>query len=681
MSLFLTYSSSIYIGRKLKLVFLFNCFVFMSCLAQNEVDKKSYDKKDTLLVQKLNKLATKHKYYNADSLFVLSQRALKISEEIDYTRGKNRALLLIASYYADNGKVQKAIDTYKGILNSEYLSDSEIILTKNSFGLTYYYAGNYAKSLSLYLEALEIATKNKDIKMLSMLNENIANLYTAQKDYHQAIIFLEKAVKLNDSIGDQFRSAKTLCNFANVYAKEGKYERAMFNINKSVAVFEKLHNKKWIAQAYKTKGNIYLQQKKYDWALRWFDQSALMHSKIENLRGKTELLNGMTVAYIGLEKDSLALPLAQEAFEISENINAMENLGDAAKNLYILNKKNNNYSEALNYHELYQNISHSISRAENNQSLALQKTKMEHEKQKEFIVAENSIELARQRRLLYFSFAVLLILGGIIFMTVRSKKAHKSLNDKLQAKQEVLENRESELEEINLTKDKLFSIIGHDLRGPIGALLEVLKMIRSGDIKKSEFNQFVPRLIKDVDHISFTLNNLLSWGKSQLDGSTTNPTLYGLELLIENNIKLLSETAKSKFITIKNNISQDMHSFSDANQLDIVVRNIISNALKFTPERGLITIDAQEKNKVWILSISDTGVGMDKDTLSKIFSKSENITTFGTNNEKGTGLGLNLCKEMVEKNGGSIWVESEVNKGSCFYFSVPKGEKKYKNVS
>ena len=679
MSPFLTYINNFHFGKKTLIFFLFGSFIISGSYAQKDSD---YSLKDSVLVNEMNAKALKHRYYYTDSLLSLSQRSYTISEQIKYFSGKNSALLNIASYYADNGQVPKAITTYKKIINSENPVKSETLtLTKNNLGLTYYYMGNYAKALSLYLEALEIARNSNDIKMLSVLNENIASLYNAQKDYKQALVFLDKAVKLNDSIGDELRSAKTYCNFGDVYAKDGNYELAMFNINKSIGVFEKHKNMRWVAQSYKTKGNIYLHQKKYEWALRWYDQSALLHNKIENLRDKTELLNGMTSAYLGLGKDSLALPLAKESFQISKNINSLENLGIAARNLYLLNKKVKNYPEALNFHELYQSISDSTSRAENNHSLALQKTKMEYEKQKEQIVAQNNQELAKQRRFLYFGFVLLLILGGIIYLVQRSRKAHKSLNDRLQAKQEILENREKELEEINLTKDKLFSIIGHDLRGPIGALLEVLKMIRTGDIKKSEFNQFVPRLINDVDHISFTLNNLLSWGMSQMNGSTTKPTLYGLELLIDNNVRLLTETAKNKSITIKNNISQELHSYSDANQVDIVIRNIISNALKFTPEKGTITINAKEKTKLWIISVSDTGIGMDEETLGKIFAKNESFTTFGTNNEKGTGLGLSLCKEMVENNGGSIWVKSEIGKGSSFFFSVPKGEKEYKNVS
>ena len=117
--------------------------------------------------------------------------------------------------------------------------------------------------------------------------------------------------------------------------------------------------------------------------------------------------------------------------------------------------------------------------------------------------------------------------------------------------------------------------------------------------------------------------------------------------------------------------------YSDSNQIDIVVRNLISNALKFTPDNGVITIRAKEGKDNWEISIQDTGVGMDKETLEKLFSKSSNVSTYGTNNEKGTGLGLALCKEMIEKNKGHIWVESKLRLGSCFYFTLPKAKKSY----
>jgi signal transduction histidine kinase len=154
-----------------------------------------------------------------------------------------------------------------------------------------------------------------------------------------------------------------------------------------------------------------------------------------------------------------------------------------------------------------------------------------------------------------------------------------------------------------------------------------------------------------------------------------------LESLVNENISLLYEVAKAKAIRITSQLTSNTLVWSDSNQIDIVVRNLISNALKFTPDNGMITITANEKEDQWEVSVRDTGVGMDKITIEKLFDKNNTITTYGTNNEKGTGLGLSLCKEMVEKNGGRIWVESTLRKGSTFYFTLPKAENKYSQAS
>jgi signal transduction histidine kinase len=206
-------------------------------------------------------------------------------------------------------------------------------------------------------------------------------------------------------------------------------------------------------------------------------------------------------------------------------------------------------------------------------------------------------------------------------------------------------------------------------------------MFNEGEIDKSEFLEFMPKLNDDVDHISFTLNNLLSWGYTQMNGSTTKPSAIAMETLVAENINLLSEIAEKKSIKIITKISANTLAWSDGNQIDIVIRNLISNALKFTPENGMVTVSANEKNTNWEISVRDSGVGMDKITLEKLFAKNANITTYGTNNEKGTGLGLSLCKEMVEKNNGTIWVDSTLRHGSTFYFTLPKAKKKYNKAS
>ncbi|KKN01009.1 hypothetical protein LCGC14_1132060 [marine sediment metagenome] len=208
----------------------------------------------------------------------------------------------------------------------------------------------------------------------------------------------------------------------------------------------------------------------------------------------------------------------------------------------------------------------------------------------------------------------------------------------------------------------------------------MLKLFKEGDIGQAEFLEFVPKLRNDIDHISFTLNNLLTWGHTQMNGAVTKPSVVSLGSVVKDNMNLLSEIAENKSIKLVSQITMNTMVWSDSDQIDIVVRNLISNALKFTPENGMVTVSAQEKKENWQVSIRDTGIGMDEKTIERIFAINTTHTTYGTNNEKGTGLGLSLCKEMVEKNGGKIWVESLLRKGSTFHFTVPRAKKSYRQT-
>ncbi|MEM7381627.1 MAG: tetratricopeptide repeat-containing sensor histidine kinase, partial [Bacteroidota bacterium] len=545
------------------------------------------------------------------------------------------------------------------------------------------YKSDYAKALTGYLDAIEKAEELENLEMLSILNENVANLYASQKDYTQALEFYKKVRKINNEIGDPVFAAETNSNLASLYADMDDLEYAMFYVNKSITTFEKERIMDWLAFAYETKGKVYLKQEKFKWALFWYNQSDLLHKNLDDDRSRIGLLNGMAEAYLGQGKDSISQKHALEAFEISNRIKFLEGTQTCAKTLYKINKNKKDYATALTYHELYQKLSDTLSRNENKKSLTMLKTKNEYELQKQALITENEKALAEQRQYVNAALCILLVFIVVTFLVHRGQKIQRKLNVELKTKQQKLKVRESELQDSNETKTKLFSIIGHDLRGPIGALQGLLKMFSDGEIKKSEFLDFIPKLNDDVDHIYFTLNNLLSWGHTQMNGAVTKPTVVALDSLVNENINLLSEIAKKKSIKVISKIPENTHTWSDTNQIDIVIRNLISNSLKFTPENGMVTIAAAEKTDHWEISVRDTGVGMDKITLDKLFSKNSNLTTYGTNNEKGTGLGLSLCKEMVEKNNGKIWVDSALRKGSTFFFTLPKpkAEKSYSQAS
>lgn len=690
-----TYSSSTVI-KKYFLLFIVVFLVINSSYAQQRLRdslkgelkalkmSSNFQPKDSTYVNLLNALGTELRFYKPDSLLSLSKEALSHSTSSNYLKGKMESLMGIGDYYSDKGLQEESISHYlrARALAKEFNNLDFILYTHNSLAGEYEYKGEYAMALNEYLESMEIATTANKIKMLSILNENIALLYASQKDFDQALAYFKTVKKLNEEIDDEIFTARSLSNMASIYADTDNLEYAMFNINTSISIFEKNEELDWLAFAYQTKGKTYLKQEKYEWALFWLKQSKAIHDKrVEDERAEIDLLHGLAEANLGMGRDSLSEQHALKGFNLAQRLGIKEGIKKHSKTLYQLHKQKEAYIKALAYHELYQELADTISKNESKKSLVMLKTQLNHEQQKEDLIAESEKALAKQKNYIYASLAILLILLGITLLVRRNESIQKKLNKELNLKKNDLEKQEIELRDINEAKDKLFSIIGHDLRGPIGALKGLLQLFDGKEINQKEFLNFVPKLRSDIDHISFTLNNLLSWGQTQMNGTITKPSRVLLENIVNENINLLSEIAEGKSIKMINKLSDSTFAWSDADQMDIVIRNLMSNALKFTPKEGLITIKAKEKGDCWEICVCDTGIGMDSETQNKIFDANANITTYGTDNEKGTGLGLSLCKEMVENNKGTIWVESILNEGTSFYFTVPKAKDEYEKAS
>ncbi|WP_239057455.1 tetratricopeptide repeat-containing sensor histidine kinase [Muricauda sp. TY007] len=643
-----------------------------------------FNPKDTSHINLLSRLAFSYRYLDTDSLYSIGERVLKYSKDIDYAYGEIKGLDALGNYYYSKGNREKSMPLFKEALElAQEIENIECEVSLiNTLAQNYSFEGNYAEALNWNLKGIDLAREAGNQQMLSILNENIAGLYADQKDFKNALMFYDTVQKINRRLGNEVIDAETQSNMASLYKDAKDYKSAMFNINRSINTFEKNKIYDWLAYAYQVKGDIYLNQEKYKWALYWFDQSNMLFKhQIEDDRIKIELMNGMAKVYFGLEKDSLSLKYAEEGLALSKKIKSLQGQIDCSETLYKVHKKNGNNPEALAYLETFKTLSDSLFKDKNKQSLSLLETKLHYELEKQELIEANEAALAKQRNYIYFSIIILFILSIIIFVIRRSENIQKKLNKKLQDKSEAVIQREAQLHEINKTNTKLFSIIGHDLRGPIGGLQGILKMFTDGDISTKELISFIPKLKTDVENISFTLNNLLSWGLNQLNGVVTKPKRVSLSYLVGNNIRLLSEIAKNKSIKIINQLPENPRIWADNNQIDIVIRNLLSNAIKFTPENGLITIEAEEKGNMWQISVRDTGIGMTAEMQRSIFRDSSNITTYGTNNEKGTGLGLSLCKEMVHKNNGKIWVDSVPRKGTTFFFTVPKAQNRYQKAS
>ena len=236
-----------------------------------------------------------------------------------------------------------------------------------------------------------------------------------------------------------------------------------------------------------------------------------------------------------------------------------------------------------------------------------------------------------------------------------------------------IELQARELSQANALKDKMFSVISHDLRSPVSSIKLALDFISKGLVKPTDelFNETIKGLVKTTDEAYILLENLLGWAKSQSNILTVFPESLDLKSLASSIAGLLKLNSENKKISIENNIPEGITVFADMQMIQSVLRNLLSNALKFTPENGSIEMNALEMNTEVIISIKDSGVGISEPSLKRIFDQDQPVKTLGTNKESGSGLGLILCKDFVEKNGGRIWVESEKGKGSTFSFTVP----------
>jgi signal transduction histidine kinase len=250
-------------------------------------------------------------------------------------------------------------------------------------------------------------------------------------------------------------------------------------------------------------------------------------------------------------------------------------------------------------------------------------------------------------------------------------KENRRYEREIEIKNRSLTIQQSRLNRLNNAKDKIFSIIGHDLRSPISSLLAILKMLQKKQISKEEFEHYASSMYLNVEQLHATLDNLLYWAQSQAGGMSAKPQEVNIGTLIGEVTQLNSVLATSKNIEIQIDGSVDFNVVADLTMSKSVLINLIGNAIKFTDSGGTILISVNKKDEFAEVHVHDNGGGMTKETVNNLFMLSENRSTLGTRKEAGTGLGLLLCKEFVEKNGGTISVHSEPGKGSDFYFTLP----------
>ena len=248
---------------------------------------------------------------------------------------------------------------------------------------------------------------------------------------------------------------------------------------------------------------------------------------------------------------------------------------------------------------------------------------------------------------------------------------NKNQEDILERRTLELNNKANELEKNNTVKDKILNIIAHDLRAPIKTLNQVLNWVEEDEeLTINETKKYLKSINRNVENLNLTIENLLTWSKNELNGINSDLISFDIRSIINQVIELCRLQIDTKEIKLINQVVERHIVLADSNHIHLILRNLISNAIKFSNPKGSITISAFQINSQLQVCVADNGIGISPEAQTKLFKLNEHFTTYGTSNEKGTGLGLLLCKDYIEQNGGKLWVESELGKGTKVIFRI-----------
>lgn len=272
-------------------------------------------------------------------------------------------------------------------------------------------------------------------------------------------------------------------------------------------------------------------------------------------------------------------------------------------------------------------------------------------------------------------------IGGVDYVTkpfrARELLVRVETHIRNKREQQMLVDSVSEYQNINDEKDKFFSIIAHDMRNPLAAFKSIAELLDNtfDEMTRSDIKNYIGTIRESSERLYDLFQNLMSWSRSRTNSIMYSPQIISLDFVINNVIDLIRINADKKDIDIYTNYDQLTELYADVNMLSTIIRNLVSNAIKFTNPKGLVEVDVLHEGENLHFIIKDNGIGIESSRLATLFEYSQTNTTIGTSGEKGTGLGLMLCKEFVDKHGGDIWAESQAGKGTQFHFTIPKDKK------
>lgn len=624
----------------------------------------------------------------------------KLSDTINYDIGMAQFTYYKALLYAKKNDYLNAMDGYikaKTLFNR--LKDSLYIAKVNySIGQLELKRGNYNKGLHYSLSAVhELERQDKNFELKSAYT-SLGTTYYKINDYNKAITYNLKALNIQQTLNDKIGANASYLQLAELYSQVKNHKKAIEFYEKTLTTLE--DEKEELKREILPKlGGEYLQFNDFDMAANYLLSSLKLTRKNNDENNLLVTLNNL--GKLNLQQNYLktaekqlweARGIAQKiqnSKELLKNYGLMKSLDSTKRKFaaafvwqrrFFTLKDSLDKLKSISLHHIADDISQmdldlnfdNYATNDNIPTSNLKSVNHRREMESEF----------KMFKILFFAVLGLLVITSIfLILEYLKRNKHKKYvqkleetNQKTQLQNKAFLEQTKQLENINNVKDKLFSIVSHDLKDSLSSINGFIELLKDGSLSKKEFDDLIPELSENANNASLLLYNLLNWSKSQMQSLKPSPSLFDIQEVFEEKIKLIDQRLENKGIKLINHSLKDF-AYADRSMMEIVIQNLLTNALKFSKKNDTITVSNHINNGKCIISIADTGVGIPQKHIEQLFETS-NYTTIGTNNEKGTGLGLSICKELVELNGGKIWVESTINVGSTFYIQLPKTTQK-----
>lgn len=617
---------------------------------------------DSVRIDTYEQLVTHFRFSNEDSARHFAAAGLAFARSTSDRKGEARLLQALADINEHHGHLDIAQEQYMeahDILKA--LGDSVgMAQAINGLGVVAGRTGKYRDATRHFVEALRLF-QNADHSagiMQTYIKLGIVN--SELGDLDKGLEYYLKAEQLNEKLGDARARAALLNNIGVVYGKRNELQTALEYFHSGLRLTESIGPSEThiillscIGLAYDLLGIqdsawFYQQQalsKAREWNMPELEARALL-----NLSSTTKNTNPLQ-----------SLELLDRALAISEAISNLKLTTEVYEAMIQVYKKQGDFQKALSLTEEQQLLKDSIFSVQKAKEIAgliaTQKLARQESEMKELTMRTDKSILQRN-----IMIGVSLLAFAMMAIVWHYNRRISRLNT------ELIQNQR-ELSESNAVKDKLFSILGHDLRSPLNRVIGLLNLLSIRHLSADE-KEIIHKLRHQSSMTLETLDNLLAWGKRQLKGIRLHQQIIKVDEQLQKSILLNEDYARQKGVTIVDDVPDDLYIEVDPVHFDFVMRNLLSNAIKFSHSGGSVSVTASSASGEYaVFAIRDSGVGIAADARDHIFNAGAKSAP-GTWNEKGTGLGLMLSREYITQNGGLLWVESEEGKGSTFYFTL-----------